>query len=551
MGVPGMFLWLSQKKSDFILNTLDVNIDYLMLDLNCKIHPICFKIKNENLDLFCIKTLEEKQINAIIDETKKLIDIINPKIGIYIAIDGVAPLAKIKQQRFRRYKSIADKKLFDNIKKKHNKSITDMFWNNSAITPGTKFMEKLHIKILEFIKNSNRKNIIYSSCYEPSEGEHKLLQFIKSNLQYSYVVYGLDADLIFLSLASQSEKIYLMRESNEIDSRNKSNDLKYVDIELMKNYIYQIIQNKIIYILNKKNIINDFIFICYFLGNDFIPHLPSIDIYDSGIDYLIDIYIKTFQNVSYQYLINVTDINIIFFKEFIKLLSLEEDNILNYNYYKKIKKNKFIEDPFEREMNKIDNLLFNIDDPIKLGYDFKDSIVENNEYKMGWRERYYKNYWDVSSDELEKFSSKLVEHYLKGLKWITLYYFDKNPSWNWYFPFDFPPFLSDINKYCIDLNSFTFNIGEPLKPFMQLLTVLPPQSNYLLPQNFRKILTNPNSTLAYLYPTDFKQCFLYKKKYWMGIPILPSLDIDLIKYIYYKYEDELTDEEKNRNKIIY
>lgn len=551
MGVPGMFLWLSQKKSDFILNTLDVNIDYLMLDLNCKIHPICFKIKNENLDLFCIKTLEEKQINAIIDETKKLIDIINPKIGIYIAIDGVAPLAKIKQQRFRRYKSIADKKLFDNIKKKHNKSITDMFWNNSAITPGTKFMEKLHIKILEFIKNSNRKNIIYSSCYEPSEGEHKLLQFIKSNLQYSYVVYGLDADLIFLSLASQSEKIYLMRESNEIDSRNKSNDLKYVDIELMKNYIYQIIQNKIIYILNKKNIINDFIFICYFLGNDFIPHLPSIDIYDSGIDYLIDIYIKTFQNVSYQYLINVTDINIIFFKEFIKLLSLEEDNILNYNYYKKIKKNKFIEDPFEREMNKIDNLLFNIDDPIKLGYDFKDSIVENNEYKMGWRERYYKNYWDVSSDELEKFSSKLVEHYLKGLKWITLYYFDKNPSWNWYFPFDFPPFLSDINKYCIDLNSFTFNIGEPLKPFMQLLTVLPPQSNYLLPQNFRKILTNPNSTLAYLYPTDFKQCFLYKKKYWMGIPILPSLDIDLIKYIYYKYEDELTDEEKNRNKILY
>jgi 5'-3' exonuclease len=551
MGVPGMFLWLSQKKSDFILNTLDVNIDYLMLDLNCKIHPICFKIKNENLDLFCIKTLEEKQINAIIDETKKLIDIINPKIGIYIAIDGVAPLAKIKQQRFRRYKSIADKKLFDNIKKKHNKSITDMFWNNSAITPGTKFMEKLHIKILEFIKNSNRKNIIYSSCYEPSEGEHKLLQFIKSNLQYSYVVYGLDADLIFLSLASQSEKIYLMRESNEIDSRNKSNDLKYVDIELMKNYIYQIIQNKIIYILNKKNIINDFIFICYFLGNDFIPHLPSIDIYDSGIDYLIDIYIKTFQNVSYQYLINLTDINIIFFKEFIKLLSLEEDNILNYNYYKKIKKNKFIEDPFEREMNKIDNLLFNIDDPIKLGYDFKDSILENNEYKMGWRERYYKNYWDVSSDELEKFSSKLVEHYLKGLKWITLYYFDKNPSWNWYFPFDFPPFLSDINKYCIDLNSFTFNIGEPLKPFMQLLTVLPPQSNYLLPQNFRKILTNPNSTLAYLYPTDFKQCFLYKKKYWMGIPILPSLDIDLIKYIYYKYEDELTDEEKNRNKILY
>ena len=262
---------------------------------------------------------------------------IDPKIGIYIAIDGVAPVAKMKQQRYRRFKSISDKKLWDSIKRKHNKPITETFWNNSAITPGTKFMEKLHIKILEYIKNSNR-NIIYSSCYEPSEGEHKLLQFIKSNLQYSYVIYGLDADLIFLSLASQSDKIFLLRESSELDSilrkksneqdsilkndqdsilkneqesmlKNKSNEYKYVNIELMKNYIFKIIQNKIVFILNKNNVINDFIFICYFLGNDFIPHLPSIDIYDSkcGIDYLLEIYIKVIKIVSYEYLIEINN----------------------------------------------------------------------------------------------------------------------------------------------------------------------------------------------------------------------------------------------------
>lgn len=550
MGVPGMFLWLSQKKCDFVLNNLDQIIDYFMLDLNCKIHPTCFKIKSENSNLQCMKTLQEKQINGIIEDTAKLIELIDPKIGIFIAIDGVAPLAKIKQQRFRRFKSIADKKLMDNIKKKHNKPTNDMFWNNSAITPGTKFMEKLHIKMLEFIKNSNRKNIIYSSCYEPSEGEHKILQFIKSNLEYSYVIYGLDADLIFLSLSSQSDKIYLMRESNEIDSRSKSNDLKYVNIELMKNYIYQIIQNKMIYILDKKNIINDFIFICYFLGNDFIPHLPSIDIYNSGIDYLIDIYTKTFQNISHQYLINNSNnINMIFFKEFVRLLSLEEDNLLKHNYYKKSNKPKFIEDPYEKEMHKIENLMFKIDDPIKLGYDSKDSYLDANNIKIeGWRERYYKYYWDVSTDEIEDFSKKLVEHYLKGLKWITMYYFDRNPSWDWYFPFDFPPFITDINKYCIDINNFTFELGEPIKPFMQLLTILPPQSNYLLPECFRKILTNPKSTLAYLYPTDFKQCFINKRKHWMGIPILPPLDIKLIKYIYYKYKDELSEEDNNRNK---
>ena len=137
-----------------------------------------------------------------------------------------------------------------------------------------------------------------------------------------------------------------------------------------------------------------------------------------------------------------------------------------------------------------------------------------------------------------------------GLKWVTLYYFDKNPSWDWYFPFDFPPFINDINKYLIDINTINFDIGKQLEPFMQLLSVLPQQSNYLLPKSLRKLMLNSKSSLTYLYPLEFEQCFLNKKKYWMGIPILPPLDIDLIKYIFNKYKDELSEEENNRNKNI-
>jgi 5'-3' exonuclease len=87
-----------------------------------------------------------------------MINIAQPKKGIYLAIDGVAPVAKMKQQRLRRYKSINDKALFDNIKRKHNKAIP-FFWSNSAITPGTEFMVKLTkiindwAKILKCIRN--------------------------------------------------------------------------------------------------------------------------------------------------------------------------------------------------------------------------------------------------------------------------------------------------------------------------------------------------------------------------------------------------------------
>ena len=188
MGVPGFFLWLwkKYKKTNFVFSKSQINdtqllekvnsIDYLLIDANCLIHPTCFKVLAENPDFKNQDSLENKMITATLEYIDKLIDYVNPKKGVYLAIDGVAPLAKIKQQRYRRFKSVHDKVLWDNIKEKHNKPVPKM-WNNSAITPGTVFMEKLHYKILNWAK-TKKIELIYSSCKTPSEGEHKLLQFI-------------------------------------------------------------------------------------------------------------------------------------------------------------------------------------------------------------------------------------------------------------------------------------------------------------------------------------------------------------------------------------
>lgn len=217
-------------------------IDYFLIDTNCLIHPVCYKILNNNPTLNDLNTLENKMINAIIEYLEEIINYVNPRLGTYIAIDGVAPMTKIKQQRQRRYKSMADKIMWDNIKKKHSKPI-NTYWNNSAITPGTKFMDKLHKKILEWYET---KSIIYSSYLTPGEGEHKLLQFIRTNelneRNYLYVIYGLDADLIFLSLTTKSNKIFLLRESEHFNTNSK-NILKYVNITLLRKLIVDTIQN--------------------------------------------------------------------------------------------------------------------------------------------------------------------------------------------------------------------------------------------------------------------------------------------------------------------
>jgi 5'-3' exonuclease len=590
MGVPQFFGYLLKqyKKHGFVFNRENLakmnatnntellneinNLDFLLIDANCLIHPVCFKVIAENPDLDDKDKLESRMIVAVLEYLDHLIKYVGPKEGVYIAIDGVAPVAKIKQQRMRRFKSVADKNMWDNIKKRFNRPIHN-HWNNNAITPGTEFMVKLHTKIIEWTKTKNYTTI-YSSCFTPAEGEHKLLQFIRMNQRggndYSYVVYGLDADLIFLALSTNSDKIYLLREANEINKNESHDVLNYVSIRIMRRCIVETITEHVMkdddnmlnmddiklagFKLDPDRMVNDFIFMCYFLGNDFLPHIPSLDIHSGGIEYMLKRYAETLNemllaNNNVEYIVEIKkikkksksiNINTKFLQSFINRLASDESDVLQSSYHKGRKRLALQgDDEYEREVFRIDNLMFKINDPIELG----------NGQMEEWRARYYAHYWRVMGDELEEFSMKLVYHYMMGVMWVTNYYFDKCPSWAWYYPFDHPPFISDIAKYMdkFDINKYEFKEGEPLKPFMQLMAVLPPQSSFLLPKSLQKIMLNSNSSLAYAYPTEFKQDFINKRRYWMAIPDLPPLDIHAIIHTFNKYKDELNKEEKERN----
>ena len=605
MGVPGFFLWLMKnyKKEGFVfqkekllekaiksnqyteplLNDVK-SIDWFLIDANCLIHPVCFKVVAENPDLKDNAKLEAKMMTAVLDYLDKIIKYVDPKEGIYLAIDGVAPVAKIKQQRSRRFKSVADKTLWDKIKNKHNQPIGN-YWNNNAVTPGTTFMENLHNKIIDWSKKSTIK-IIYSSCFTPAEGEHKLLQFIRSNqkanINYSYVIYGLDADLIFLALSTESNRIYLLREANEINKKESKEVLNYVSIKIMKDSIVNTMGKYVmeaadgllnadkldadknqepvdkfkLYGFDKMDpvrLVNDFIFMCYFLGNDFLPHIPSLDIHQDGIESLIIAWAETMNEIvldknMVEYLLNsksdlqsktLKKVNIDFLSRFISKLAAIEEGILRENFARGRRRMKCDGNPYEQEIFRIENLQFKIDDPIELGSDTPDK----------WRQRYYKHYWNVETNDIEEFSQQLVAQYLIGIKWVTQYYFDKCPSWDWYYPFEHPPFISDISKYLneININKIKFDLGKPLKPFMQLLAVLPPQSNFLLPENLRKLVLNSKSSIAFMYPIEFEQDFVNKKKYWMAIPKLPPLDFDMLKHSYFKYKDEIKKIDSLRN----
>ena len=151
-----------------------------------------------------------KRIVNFLDFLEKFV---SPTDMMYIAVDGTAPLAKVIQQRKRRYKSELDTFMKNELKLKFGLTINDS-WSNTTITPGTEFMEDLHQYLLNHYKSRSQEQkkikYIYSSYHTPGEGEHKILQHIKHNTEIDdeIVIYGLDADLIFLAMASNRPNIF-------------------------------------------------------------------------------------------------------------------------------------------------------------------------------------------------------------------------------------------------------------------------------------------------------------------------------------------------------
>lgn len=560
MGIPGFFIWLV-KKYKIISYKLNKDVDYLFLDTNCLIHPQTQKTL-KSYSNWNNTFIEEKMLDDIELYFDYLVDYVKPKKMVYIAIDGVAPCAKMKHQRMRRFKSVKYNFQLNSLKRKYGIKL-DKTWNNASITPGTIFMDKIKKRFLNIINKDKYKHleIVFSSSNTPGEGEHKILQYINSlDNVYNMVIYGLDADLIFLGLASQKNNIYLLREVQHFGNNSilpqtnldntlqvvknepKYDELNYLDIDKLREKLYNEIKSKIDIEINIYNIINDFIFISYFIGNDFLPHIPSLDIKKNGLDIILSEYIKiiNLDKNKYTKLLEINNeeiiVNNIFFLKLLKNLSkIETQSFYNLNRKKICKSN----DPYEIEKFRLDNLMFRINDPVKLGYE--------NEHL--WKNRYYKHYFNTDN------SDNICHKYLEGLCWNIKYYFHSCVSWSWYYPYTHAPLISDLYEYFKNnmtfFNTAKFNLDKPVEPFIQLLSVLHPSCNYLLPPSLRYLMKDNNSPIIDLYPFKFDEDCIGKDKLWQCIPILPNFDINRIKEnVSYNKISEI-DMDRNKVENIY
>jgi 5'-3' exonuclease len=463
---------------------------------------------------------------------------LKPNKNVFIAFDGVAPVAKLNQQRKRRYLSWFQC---------HNDK--DAEWNTASITPGTQFMSTLAREIKNRFKNPKEfglEKFIISCADEVGEGEHKLFQYIRANKEYhsatNTVIYGLDADLIMLTLNHLhiSDNLYLFRETPEfiksIDNTLNPNELYLLDIpEFGKSIIKDFSVNKNNHTLSSNNTlssnlnkINDYIFIFFFLGNDFMPHFPTLNIRTNGIEILLNSY-KHVLNSKNLYLTSEGKIQWKNLRLLVEYLSENEVTYIKQAYNLREKQSNNNNRKYNKPVTK-ENTLLNLPTTDRA----TEQYINPNE--NGWEARYYKSLFDIRIDDQRR--KEICQNYLEGLEWTFKYYNSDCVDWRWTYKYDYPPLLVDLLKYIpyfdITLINITLINSEknqhtgPVSPLVQLSYVLPKESLYLLPSSIGEKIKNMKPEW-YVDNCEFQWAFC--KYFWEAHVKLPDIDIKELEKI--------------------
>jgi 5'-3' exonuclease len=547
MGIPWYFYTIYKKyntENDLTIDEKcinDLGIEYLFLDYNSMIHPCAQQILQTITDeTLTTDELETKIIESCLVYTRYIVNVVKPKY-LYIMIDGVAPRAKINQQRERRFKSHFFKTLTTDQDHNH------VNWNSNKITPGTVFMDKLTDCLSKFkhelIEQCCLKNVIVSDSNENGEGEHKMMKVISdiSDLcQNKICIYGLDADLLMLSLINKGcDNIILVRD-NTFNTKLVESDrvYTYVDIKRLRSYICKDLRIELHSEITNDNLIYDYIFLCFLLGNDFLENIPSLKIKEGGINVLIKYYTLIMNNNCYSSLINIKDlscgnfkytINLKFLQDLFYHLSKTEEYFYKniYSVYKNPNK-KHYRDTYDMDLT-YSNVHF-----------YKTDIINYN--KPGYKTRYYK-FYGIKDVDLA------CEQYISGLYWILGYYQNHiHNNWSWYYPYHAVPFASDIFNYLKknennNVNNQRYleclNPSRALSTSEQLIMVLPKESlleiMYSKDLDFHdklcRFFNTKSKQLQDYYPEKLYLDMIHKEYLWQSKIFLKTFNSEIINIL--------------------
>lgn len=442
---------------------------------------------------------------------------VRPTARLMIAFDGVAPVAKLEQQRSRRYKSWFQRRVAEIVEQKQAS------WDTAAITPGTDFMRRLGERVRAAFREGSDPClppvVVVSPPDEPGEGEHKIYQYIRDHpaehADACTVIYGLDADLIMLTLnhLHVAPNMHLYRESPEfarsLDSSLDPNSAYLLDIPAFGEALSLDLGGRG---GGKRMVVSDYIFLCFLLGNDFLPHFPALNIRTRGIDRLMAGYAAVVAPTR-RTLVSGCDVNWPVVRRLVEHLAAHEHEFIQDEYALRTKQARRARGPqgtVDEELNAI---------PLRKRQDEAYIAPDTDR----WQERYYRSLF--GTEPTDSRIREICLNYLEGLEWTLRYYTTGCPDWRWTYKYDYPPLLEDLVRFVPTLGTqfLADKSPAPVPDLVQLAYVLPAPSLTLLPEGLRNDLLQKHPEW---YDPERELRTTFCKYLWEAHPQLEHIDIE-------------------------
>ncbi|EFO63060.1 5'-3' exoribonuclease 2 [Giardia lamblia P15] len=528
-------------------------------------------------------------------------------------------------------------------------TFTENALDSNAITPGTPFMSRLSVALKYYVANrqANSKlwrhlTVLYADAWSPGEGEHKIMSFVRiqrSQPGYDpctvHCIYGLDADLIMLALGTHEPNFLILRDVVDTDNLKRTctrcghlrvsseyrtgtvdpfttrhedqggidcpfypgsslrpvafrSPFQFLHVSRLREYLQREFDAADVVF---ERSIDDFVFLTFLVGNDFLPHIQCLDIREDAVIRMIYFYKQLKRSKKIGFLTTGSDVNMNDFHILLKELAEQESRIFKARASGKLNTrhsqvsetpNSRDETPGERAIREYFQF-FKRDDKrmIKDAMDdyctlhdkplpptvvaVKHILIKYELEKPGYAQRYYLGIGlmddfqetdqesDIFKTELRKRIQTMCYHYIDGLIWVFRYYFlPKVEDWGWYYPYHHSPLLVDLasasQTYTRTWKQHTMS-NRPFNPYEQLLAVMPPASATLLPPVMRCLMTDPASILNKFYPSLIKCDLSEKTALWKGVLLLPFINSSELVSAAQKSYGQLTPLEQQRNRL--
>lgn len=580
MGIPYYFKQLSLQHPETIRSALPKERPpaRLFLDTNCALHQCAAEVLSaltppttpptawtEAQIHQWRKEVESAIIARSLSYLDRLVHIIHPHELVFVAIDGIAPRGKMQQQRKRRFMSewetqALHRRLQELQHKNHDKETTiaihahlwrETVWTSSSITPGTDFMGELDDALFAWVDKHNEERASTSGPYFEcsghgvcEEGEHKIFAYMK-NFEVASpsqvdVIYGLDADLIMLSML-QPQAIWLAREPSAYQLPENTPFL-YMDISALRAVLYANIEATYQISIDAR----EYVALCFLLGNDFVPSLPGLDLRRQGHDHLLRAYSQVFRTLGQTARLVTSEgwLDQTMWTSLLGELGLREETLFEAREAEWIQSHQGA-DPLPKRLQRKDvvtrekYLLQSY--PRMQSKEGKQIYACPERFTGGWRARY-------QTQILSKQHDHLAREYLRGLHWCAQYYFHHTYDPTYGYPASDPPLLSNLHGTCLGMSPAQWeHMAHPMHTqsllipryadhvqlLRQLLCVLPTSSaKRLIPKDEQvvlSIMTDLQYGCVHFFPKTFSLQTYLRTQLWECTPVMPWINPDEIE----------------------